>query len=182
MKLEREDQAQLCGKQTRDRERERKRERERESTRGPCTCFAPVPRKPHPNLVPPLKDNWLTRLPHPIHTYIQIVYTHTHTNKTHTHTNKTIYLHKDSIAVSALRGKNMMGLPALMMSSQLQWEHPALRVYTSVLYFGQATSSFCARFFYLLQYYCRIKSGTKCGVQDIYELLSPLRPKHSQTF
>lgn len=39
---------------------------ERERALGPCTNLSPCPRKSQPNLVPSLKDNWLTKIPHQI--------------------------------------------------------------------------------------------------------------------
>lgn len=51
MKQEREVQAQLCG--------------EGSTQRVHLGCVPVLcPSKPHPNSVPPLKDNWLTKLPH----------------------------------------------------------------------------------------------------------------------
>ena len=54
MKQEQEVQAQLCPVEI----------TQKEHTWAVHLFFSPSPRKPHLNLDPPLKDNWLTRLPH----------------------------------------------------------------------------------------------------------------------
>lgn len=56
MKQERENKAQLCCKGM----------TQREGTWAASCHFSPGPIKPHPNLVPPVKDNWLTEIPHQV--------------------------------------------------------------------------------------------------------------------